>query len=139
MSEIKISKEVSEIKSKIKELNLGQISELIEGLKVDYNIQETAVVQSAVTTQESEKSEEKNSNVSIKLVEMGSEKIKIWKEIVNIVKEQKGEVINPIHAKKLTEKEDKIILEDIPRDKAEGEKGIKKRLEDLGAKVEIVY
>jgi len=70
-------------------------------------------------------------------VEIGSNKIQIWKEIVNIVKEIKNETINPIKAKGLTDKEDKIILEDVARDKVEGEKGIKKRLEDLGAKVEI--
>jgi ribosomal protein L7/L12 len=42
-----------------------------------------------------------------------------------------------VRAKKLTEEGDKIILEDVPYDKVEGEKGIKKRLEVLGAKVQI--
>ena len=44
MSEIKNSNEVSTIKENIKKLNLGQISELIDGLKKDLNIQETAIV-----------------------------------------------------------------------------------------------
>src|SRR5438128_9735609 len=117
MSEIKISKEVSEIKESIKKLNLGQVSELIEGLKTDYDIQETAIVQPTAASQENEKSEEKGGNVSLKIVkiEESANKLQIYKEIMNIVKEQKGETINLVQAKNLVEKEDKIILEDIAR------------------------
>ena len=64
MSEIKISKEVSKIKEEISQLNLGQISELIDGLKEDYNIQEQVAIQSTATQTE-EKVEEKG-NVSVK-------------------------------------------------------------------------
>jgi ribosomal protein L7/L12 len=64
MSEIKISKEVNKIKEEIKSLNLGQISELIDGLKEDYNIQEQVAIQST-TTQTEEKVEEKG-KVSVK-------------------------------------------------------------------------
>ena len=66
MSEIKISPEVNEIKEKIKSLNIGQVSELVESLKVDYNIQETAIVQPAAGTQATEKAKEKGGNVSVK-------------------------------------------------------------------------
>ena len=136
MSEIKISKEVSEIKESIKKLNLGQVSELIEGLKTDYNIQETAVVQPTAASQENEKSEEKGGNVSLKIVkiEESANKLQIYKEIMNIVKEQKGETINLVQAKNLVEKEDKIILEDIARDKVEV---VKKELKGKGVEVEI--
>ena|SRR6185437_15646109 len=101
MSEIKSSKEVSEIKEKIKSLNLGQVSELIEGLKLDYNIQETAVVQTTTATQESENSEEKGGDVSLKIVkiEEGANKIGIYREIMDIFKEQKGETINLVQDK----------------------------------------
>jgi large subunit ribosomal protein L7/L12 len=136
MSEIKSSKEVSEIKEKIKSLNLGQVSELIEGLKIDYNIQETAVVQTTTTTQESENSEEKGGDVSLKIVkiEEGANKIGIYREIMDIFKEQKGETINLVQAKNLVEKEDKIILENIARVKAEE---VKKKLKEKGVEVEI--
>ncbi|CAG8654249.1 5021_t:CDS:2, partial [Ambispora gerdemannii] len=132
MSEIKISKEVSEIKEKIKSLNIGQVSELIDGLKEDYNIQETAIVQSATAAPENEKSEEKGGNVSLKLVGIkeGSNKVLIYKEIMSIIKEQKGETINLIQAKNLVEKEDKIILENISRAKVED---VKKQLAEKGA------
>ena len=67
MSEIKVSKEINEIKENIKKLNLGQVSELIEELKKDYNIQETAVVQPVVATTSEKQPEEKEvSNVSVK-------------------------------------------------------------------------
>ncbi|MEG7978388.1 MAG: ribosomal protein L7/L12 [Mollicutes bacterium UO1] len=133
MSEIKISKEVSEIRANIKKLNLGQVSELIDSLKEEFNIQEQAVVQSTAASA-SEKIEEKGGNVSLKLLEIGANRIQIYKEIVNIIKEQKGEVISPIQAKSIADKEDKIILENIAKDKAEA---IKKQLEEKGAKVEI--
>jgi len=135
MSEIKISKEISEIKESIKKLNLGQVSELIDSLKEEFNIQEQAVIQPAASAEASDKAEEKGGNVSLKLVELGSERVAIYKEIVNIIKEQKGESISPIQAKKLTEKEDKIILAEVASDKAEA---IKKQLEAKGAKVEII-
>lgn len=132
-----MSSKVNEIKEKIKELNLGEISELVDGLKEQFNIQEQVAIQATTPAPGQEKAAEKSGKVSVKLIEIGPEKFKVWKEIVNIVKEQKDETISPIKAKQLTEKEDKIILEDVDRDKVEGEKGIKKRLEDLGAKVEI--
>ncbi|CAG8746963.1 14810_t:CDS:2 [Funneliformis caledonium] len=120
------------------EKSISESEEVKFSKEKKFNIQETAAVQSTATTQESEKVEEKGGNVSIKLVEIGEKKLQIWKEIVIIVEEIKKEKISPIKAKGLTEKEDKIILEDVARDKVEGEKGIKKRLEALGAKVEIV-
>jgi len=136
MSEIKISKEVSEIKESIKKLNLGQVSELIEGLKEDYNIQETAIVQPTAATQESEKSEEKGGNVSVKFIKMkeGLSTIAGYGAIKEVFKKLKDEEINIIQVKKLTEKEDKIIFEDVARGKAEE---AKKELAEKGVEVEI--
>nr|CAG8584891.1 15453_t:CDS:10 [Entrophospora candida] len=74
------------------------------------NIQETAIVQSsAAPAAASEKTSQESG-------------------------EEKGEEITNVQAMGLTKREDKIIFENVPRDKVEGEKGIKKRLEDLGAK-----
>lgn len=58
-SEIKFSKEVSEVGEKIEKWNLGKISELIEWIKKRFNIQETAVVQSTTSTQTEEKVEKR--------------------------------------------------------------------------------
>jgi large subunit ribosomal protein L7/L12 len=136
MSEIKSSKEVSEIKESIKKLNVGQVSELIEGLKEDYNIQETAIVQPTTTSQESEKSEEKGGNVSVKFIKMkeGLSAIAGYGAIKEAFKKLKDEEINILQAKKLTEKEDKIIFEEVARGKAEE---IKKELAEKGIEVEI--
>ena len=110
MSEIKISKEVNEIKEKISKLNLGQVSELIDSIKQEYNIQEQAVVQSVATTPTSEKSEEKGNNVSVKLLDLGTQKVQIYNIVKSAIKELTEKEINIIEAKKITEKEDKIIL-----------------------------
>ena len=60
------------------------------------------------------------------------------KEVLGViqkaVKELKGQEINPLDALKLTKKEDKIILENISKEKAES---VKKQLEEKKAKVEI--
>jgi large subunit ribosomal protein L7/L12 len=128
MSEEQISNEISKIIKEIDGLNLGQISKLIEEIKGKYNIQETAVIQST-STQESEKVEEKTSNVSVKLVEVGNQKILVYKVIMDFV-----EGLNIVKAKELAEKEGGVILENVPREKAEE---AKKKLEEKGAKVEI--
>jgi len=132
-----MSKEINEIKEKIKGLNIGQISELIDGLKADYNIQETAVIQqAAAATPEGEKAEEKGGNVSVKFIKMkeGLSAIAGYGAIKEAYKKLKGEEINIVQAKKLTEKEDKIIFEEIARGKAEE---IKKELAEKGIEVEI--
>jgi len=132
-----MSKEINEIKEKIKGLNIGQISELIDGLKTDYNIQETAVIQqAAAATPESEKAEEKGGNVSVKFIKMkeGLSAIAGYGAIKEAYKKLKGEEINIVQAKKLTEKEDKIIFEDVARGKAEE---TKKELAEKGIEVEI--
>ena len=132
-----MSKEINEIKEKIKGLNIGQISELIDGLKTDYNIQETAVIQqAAAATPEGEKAEEKGGNVSVKFIKMkeGLSAITGYGAIKEAYKKLKGEEINIVQAKKLTEKEDKIIFEDVARGKGEE---IKKELAEKGIEVEI--
>jgi ribosomal protein L7/L12 len=139
MSEIKNSNEVSELKEKIKELNLGQISELIDGLKKDLNIQEQAVVQSTAAAPAEEKAAEKG-KVSVKFVEIGKEttpdgKKKIYELIQQAIKEIKEEDKNLIEVLGLTRKDDKIILADISNDEAEK---FQKKMEILGAKVEII-
>lgn len=134
-TEIKASKKVSNIRKDIKGLTLVEVSELIEGVKEDFQIKEEALIQATATPAE-EKKEEKTGNVSVKWIKIktgGLSQIKVYGFIMEAVKELKGENINIIQAKKLTEKEDKIILENVPRDKAEE---LQKKIES-GAEVEI--
>ena len=140
----KTNRGVNEIKEDIKKLTIAQISELAKGLKEDLNIQEEVMVPQATATP-SEKSEEKKEtgNASVKLVEMkeGLNKIEIYRVIMEAVNEElksKGEPgISIVQAKKLTERENKIILENVSREKADS---LKKQLEEKGKdkiKVEI--
>lgn len=135
--EIEISKEVSEVGEKIEKWNLGKVNELIEWIKKKFNIQETAVVQPATTAPEGEKTKEKGGNVSVKWVKMEKEGVSIVPvlgDIVAAVKELKGEDITKLNAKKLAEGGEKIILVDVPRDKAEA---FQKKMKEKGAEVEI--
>jgi large subunit ribosomal protein L7/L12 len=127
MSEKQNIGEISEIIERLDRLNLGQVSQLIEEIKEKYNIEETAIVQTS-EVQSSEKAEEKASNVSLKLVDIGTQKIPIY----NVIKDLVEGVNNIIEAKKLAEKG--LILENVSREKAEE---AKKLLEEKGAKVEI--
>ncbi|RHZ35460.1 hypothetical protein [endosymbiont GvMRE of Glomus versiforme] len=135
MSEIKNSNEVSTIKENIKKLNLGQISELIDGLKKDLNIEEQALVQPIAATKTEEKVEEKG-NVSVKWVKMKDEKATmtpILEDIVIAVKELEEKNITKFEAMKLAKKG--IVLENIPWDKAEE---FKNKMEKKGAEFEII-
>jgi large subunit ribosomal protein L7/L12 len=128
---------VSKIREELKTLTLSQISELIDGVKEDFNIEETVMVQSAAAqSSEDEKPQEKGGNVSLKLVKIDEKanKIKVYGEIKDIIKQLKAEEINIIQAKKLTEEGEKIIVTDVERAKAEE---IKKKLAEGGIEVEI--
>src|SRR4051812_19238690 len=106
MSEKQNIGEISEIIERLDRLNLGQVSQLIEEIKEKYNIEETAIVQTA-DAQSSEKVEEKASNVSLKLVDIGAQKIPIY----NVIKDLVEGINNIIEAKKLAEKG--LILENV--------------------------
>src|SRR4051812_12558826 len=134
MSEEQISNEISKIIEGISKLNLTEVSKLIEGIKEKYDIKDTAVIQPGNTVQAGEKSEEKVSNVSMKLVDIGPQRVQIYNIIRTAIKELKGTEINIVETKKLTEAEGGTILENIPGEKAEL---VKKQLEEKGAKVEI--
>src|SRR4051812_13846141 len=134
MSEKQVSGKLEEITNLIGELKLGELSELIEGIKTKYKIQETALIQPGSSAQASEKTEEKTSNVSMKLVDIGPQKVQVYNIIRTAIKELKGTDINIVETKKLTEVEGAVILENIPAEKAEL---VKKQLEEKGAKVEI--
>jgi large subunit ribosomal protein L7/L12 len=133
MSEIKTSKEVNEVGEKIEKWNVGQISELIEWIKNRFNIQEQVMVQATASTQSEEKTEEKGGNVSLHILEVGAQPIKVYGEVKEVVNSIGGEQINIVKAKQMIDQK-KPILENIPKAKAEE---YKKRLEEKGAKTKI--
>jgi ribosomal protein L7/L12 len=133
---------IEEIIGKINALNIGEISQLINLFKERYNIKEDAMlVTNASAPQNEKKEEEKSGNVSIKLISMDavptSEKLQVYKVISAAVRELKGEEISAVQAKKMVDKAnegDKIIIENIPRAKAEE---IKQTLTAKGMYLEI--
>lgn len=137
-TEVEVSKEVGEVGEKIEKWNVGKISELIEWIKKKFNIQEQAVVQTAASAQSEEKVEKKGGNVSVKWVKMekdGVSIVPILGDIVTAVKSLEGKEINKLQAKKLAEGGEQIILNNIPRDKAEI---FQKEMKNKQAEVEIV-
>ena len=137
MSEKQINAEIGKIIEGIDKLNLGQVSELIEEIKTKYNIQETAVIQPGNSVQtNTDDVQTSSNNVSVVFVEIseGSNKVQIYSLVRNHIKELTGKEINVIEASKLTKEKGQVILENIPREKAEL---FKKQLEEKGAKVEI--
>jgi len=65
----------------------------------------------------------------------GTSIIPLLGDIVTAIKELKKEEVTKLKAKQRTEEGDKIILADVPRDKAEE---FQKKMEKKEAKVEIV-
>jgi ribosomal protein L7/L12 len=129
-------KKVEQSFETIKQMTLLEINELVEKLKTEYKVGEAvAMPQTGAST--SEKPEEKGGNVSVKIVEIketGVNKIKIYGVIKDLINELQGESINIIQAKKKAEEGDKIILTNIPREKAEN---VKKQLAEKKVEVEI--
>ena len=120
----------------IKEMTSLEKNELVEKIKIEFQVGETVTMpQTGVST--SEKTEEKGGNVSIKIVEIketGVNKIKAYGVIKDLINELQEESINIVQAKKKAEEGDKIILTNIPREKAEN---IKKQLAEKKVEVEI--
>ncbi|CAG8602469.1 10343_t:CDS:2, partial [Diversispora eburnea] len=92
---------------------------------------EQAVVQTTASAQSEEKVEAKDSNVSLYVLEIGAQAIKVYGEVKDIVNETGGK-INIVNAKQMIDQK-KPILENIPGTEVEK---YKKRLEEKGAKVE---
>ncbi|MCE8158976.1 MAG: hypothetical protein I3273_03295 [Candidatus Moeniiplasma glomeromycotorum] len=133
----KEGKKVEQSFETIKQMNLLEINELVEKLKTEYKIGEAAVMPQTGAASASEKTEEKGGNVSVRIVEIketGVNKIKIYGVIKDLINELQGESINIVQAKKKTEEGDKIILTNIPREKAEN---VKKQLAEKKVEVEI--
>jgi len=115
----------------LNEFTLVDVDILINAIKDKFNITE-AVVSSNTSGNEAEKEEEKqdfsNVKVSVKLTsagkddkgnENGSKKMEIYKFIKSVYKEVKGEETSLVLISKSATSEDKIILKDIAKDKAE--------------------
>lgn len=117
----------------IMEMTLPEVDELDRKLRTKFKIGET-VAMPQVAAPASEKIEEQGGNVSVKIVEIketGLGKIEIYRIIKDFINEVEEGNINIVQARKRAEEGDKVILTNVPREKAEN---FKKQLEK---KVEV--
>lgn len=109
----------------------NELSGLINRVKEEFNLQEVLAPAAAQT--EEQKKDEASGNVSLKVLEVGKELIKVYGKVKDIVNGATGGQITIINAKQTIDQK-KPILESIPRAKAEE---YKKQLEELGAVLEL--
>ncbi|TPI01317.1 50S ribosomal protein L7/L12 [Mycoplasma struthionis] len=121
----KLTKE--EFVSALKEMNIKEVMELVEGLKEEFGIDPTAVVAAAAPAASAEAAEEKLIfNVTLK--SDGGNKL----NVIKVVKELTG--LGLMDAKKLVESAPAVIKENVKKEEAEE---IKAKLTEAGAEVTL--
>ncbi len=119
----KLDKLIDEIGS----LTVLELAELVDTLKDKFNIQAIAVAPAAASAAGGEAAVEK-SEFNIVLTDVGGQKLQVLKEVRTITG------LGLKEAKDLIDHLPGNVKEDAPKDEAEE---IKKKLESLGAKVEL--
>ncbi|WP_416371557.1 50S ribosomal protein L7/L12 [Mycoplasma struthionis] len=116
-----------EFVSALKEMNIKEVMELVEGLKEEFGIDPTAVVAAAAPAASAEAAEEKLIfNVTLK--SDGGNKL----NVIKVVKELTG--LGLMDAKKLVESAPAVIKENVKKEEAEE---IKAKLTEAGAEVTL--
>ena len=112
----------------IKELSVLELNELVKACEEEFGVSAAAgVVVAAAGAGAAEAAEEKDS-FDVELTEVGSEKVKV----IKVVREVTG--LGLKEAKDLVDGAPKMVKEGASKDEAEG---IKKSLEEVGAKVTL--
>ncbi|MCK4859147.1 MAG: 50S ribosomal protein L7/L12 [Candidatus Omnitrophica bacterium] len=128
--ELSVSSKLKDIIAVIEKMTLMELSELVKALEEKFGISAAAPMMSApgaVAASPKEAAEEKSS-FEIVLSAMGDKKIQVIKEIRAIT------TLGLKEAKDLVEQAPKTVKKDVSKEEAEE---IKKKLEAVGAKVEI--
>ncbi|MBU4692356.1 50S ribosomal protein L7/L12 [Mycoplasma zalophi] len=120
----KLTKE--EFVSALKEMNIKEVMELVEGLKEEFGIDPSAVAVAAAPAAGAAAEEKTEFNVTLKSA--GDQKV----NVIKAVKELTG--LGLMDAKKLVESAPAIIKENVKKDEAED---IKAKLSAVGAEVVI--
>ena len=111
-------------------LTVKEVNELAQILKEEYGIEPAAAAVAVATTgaTQAAAAEEEKTSFDVVLQEAGAEKLKV----IKLVKELTG--LGLKDAKDLVDKAPGVLKEAMPKAEAEG---MKKQLEELGAKVEL--
>ena len=119
--------------SQIEKLSVLELAELVKELEEKFGVTATAPVATAPTVGAGEaagreETAEEKTSFTVELAEVGDQKI----NVIKIVKEITG--LGLKEAKDLVDSAPKPIKENVPKEEAEE---IKKKLEEVGAKVEL--
>ncbi|WP_031488856.1 50S ribosomal protein L7/L12 [Ureaplasma canigenitalium] len=109
----------------IKEMSMLELNDLVKAIETEFGVSAAAPVAAAAAAAPTEAATE----ATIKLVETGSNKV----GVIKLIREITG--LGLMEAKTAAETAGSIIKEDV---KIEEAKEIKKKFEEVGAKVELV-
>ena len=121
------SEKITALIEEVKGLTVLELSELVHALEEEFGVSAAAMAAPAAAGAAAPAAEEKT-EFDVVLAEIGAEKIKV----IKVVREITG--LGLAEAKALVESAPKAIKEAVSKDDAEE---LKKKLEDVGAKVEL--
>ena len=121
-----MSEKVVAMIEEIKALTVLELSELVHALEEEFGV--SAAAMAAPTTGAAAPAAEEKTEFDVVLAEVGAEKIKV----IKVVREITG--LGLAEAKAAVEAAPKALKEGVSKDEAEE---LKKKLEEVGAKVEI--
>ena len=122
-----MSEKITSIIDAVKELTVLDLNELVKAIEEEFGVSAAAPVAVAAAAPGAAAAEEK-SEFDVVLAEVGAEKIKVIKAVREITGLGLGD------AKALVDGAPKTVKEAVAKDEAEE---MKKKLEDVGAKVEL--
>ena len=123
MADTKIANLIEEVKG----LTVLELSELVHALEEEFGVSAAAMAAPAAAGDGAAAAAEKT-EFDVVLAEIGAEKIKV----IKVVREITG--LGLAEAKGMVEAAPKALKEGVSKDEAEG---LKKKLEEVGAKVEL--
>ncbi|MBQ7547368.1 MAG: 50S ribosomal protein L7/L12 [Clostridia bacterium] len=122
------SEKITAIIEELKTLTVLELSELVHAVEDEFGVSAAAAVAVAGPVDGGAAAVEEKTEFDVVLAEIGAEKIKV----IKVVREVTG--LGLKEAKDLVDNAPKALKEAVSKDEAEG---IKAKLEEVGAKVEI--
>ncbi len=122
------SEKVTALLNEIKAMSVLELSELVHAIEEEFGVSAAAPAAVAVAAAPAAAAVEEKTEFDVVLAEFGAEKIKV----IKVVREITG--LGLAEAKALVEAAPKAVKEAVSKDEAEQ---LKKKLEEVGAKVEL--
>ena len=122
------SEKINALIEEVKALTVLELSELVHALEEEFGVSAAAMAAPAAGAGAAAPAAEEKTEFDVVLAEVGSEKIKVNKAVREITG------LGLAEAKALVESAPKAVKEAVGKDEAEE---LKKKLEEVGAKVEL--